>query len=69
MYMKNTALGDMSQDKYSTQLRLMLYLFLNTPPHVVLFIQTCGSALRNIYSYIAMDLGVCLCIYIITSFN
>ena len=47
--MKNTALGDMSRDKYSTLLRLMLYLSLNMPPHAVFSIQTHGSALSNIY--------------------
>ena len=47
MCTKNTALRDVSQDKYSTRLRLVLYLSLNTPPHVVFSIQTCGSALSN----------------------
>ena len=45
--MKNTALGDMSQDKYSTRLCLMLYLSLNMPPQAVFFVQTHSSALSN----------------------
>ena len=45
---KNTALGDMSRDKYSTRLHLMLYLSLDTPPCAVFSIQTRGSALSNI---------------------
>ena len=47
---KNTALGDVSRDKYSTRLRLVLYLSLDTPPRAVFSIQTRGSALSNIYS-------------------
>ena len=47
---KNTALGDVSRDKYSTRLRLALYLSLNTPSRAVFSIQTRGSALSNIYS-------------------
>ena len=35
MYTKNTALGDVSQDKYSTWVCHMLYLSLNMPPHAV----------------------------------
>ena len=46
--MRNTALGDVSRDKYSTWLRLVLYLSLNTPPRAVFSIQTRGSALSNI---------------------
>ena len=46
MCTKNTALRDVSQDKYSTQLRLMLYLSLDTPPCAVLSIQTHGSAFK-----------------------
>ena len=49
MCMKNTALGDVSQDKYNTRLDLILYLSVNMPPHTVLSIQTRGSALSNIY--------------------
>ena len=45
---KNTALGDLSRDKYSTRLLLMLYLSLDTPPRAVFSIQTRGSALSNI---------------------
>ena len=44
---KNTALGDVSRDKYSTRLRLVLYLSLDTPPRAVFSIQTRGSALSN----------------------
>ena len=47
--MKNTALGGMSRDKYSTRLRLVLYLSLDTPPRAVFYIQTRGSALTSIY--------------------
>ena len=46
---KNTALGNMSRDKYSTQLRLVLYLSLDTPPRAVFSIQTRSSTLSNIY--------------------
>ena len=49
---KNTALGDVSRDKYSTQLRFVLYLSLDTPPHAVFSIQTRGSALSNIKSFL-----------------
>ena len=45
---KNTAVGDVSQDKYSTQLRLVLCLSLNTPHHAVFSVHTRGSALSNI---------------------
>ena len=45
---KNTALRDMSQDKYSTRLRLVLYLSLNMP-RAVFSVQIRGSALSNIY--------------------
>ena len=46
--MENTALGGVSQDKYSTQLRLVLYLSLDTPPRAVFSVQTRGGALSNI---------------------
>ena len=46
---KNTALGDVSRDLYSTRLCLVLYLFLDTPSHAVFSIQTRGSALSNIW--------------------
>ena len=46
--MKNTALEDLSQDKDSTRLRLVLYLSLDTPPRSVFSVQTHGSALSNI---------------------
>ena len=48
MCTKKTALRDVSQDKYSTRLCLVLYLSLNTLPHAVFSMQTCGSALSNI---------------------
>ena len=48
MCTKNTALRDVSQDKYSTRLRLMLYLSLDMSPCAVFFIQTHGSALSNV---------------------
>ena len=47
---KNTVLGDVSQDKYSIWLRVVLYLSLNTPPCAVFSIHTSGSALINISS-------------------
>ena len=46
--MKNTALGDVSRDKYSMKQSLMLYLSLDTPPRAVYSVQTHGSALSNI---------------------
>ena len=46
---KNTVLGDVSRDKYSTWLRLVLYLSFDRPPRAVFSIQTRGSALSNIY--------------------
>ena len=49
--MKNTTLRDVFRDKYSTQLFLVLYLSLDTPPHTVFSVQTRGSALSNIRSY------------------
>ena len=45
---KNTALRDMSRDKYSTWLHLVLYLSLDMPPRAEFSIQTRGSALSNI---------------------
>ena len=45
---KNTALGDVSREKYSTRLCLVLYLSLNMPPRAVFSIQTCSSALSNV---------------------
>ena len=45
MCTKNTALGDVSQYEYSTQLHLVLYLFLNMPPCAVFYVQTRDSAL------------------------
>ena len=39
----------MSQDKYTTRLCLVLYLFLDTPPHAVFSMQTCSGALTNTY--------------------
>ena len=47
MYTKITALGGMSQDKYSTQLYLMLYLSLDMPPCAVFFVHTHRDALSN----------------------
>ena len=44
---KNTALGDVSRDKYSTRLCLVLYLSLDMPLSAVFSIQTRGSALSN----------------------
>ena len=47
---KNTVLGDVSRDKYSTRLCLVLYVSVDTPPRAVFSVQTHGSALSNIYS-------------------
>ena len=47
---ENTALRGVSQDKYSTRLRLVLYLSLDTPPRAVFSVQTRGGALSNIYA-------------------
>ena len=44
---KNTAHRNVSRDKYSTRLRLMLYLSLDMPPHTVFSVQSRGSALSN----------------------
>ena len=55
---KNTAFGDVSRDKYSTRLHLVLHLSLNTPPRGVLSILTRGSALSNMCACI-----VCICVY------
>ena len=52
--MKNTALRDMSRDKYSTRLCLMLYLSLDTPPRALFFIKMCGGAL--IYTYRGIEI-------------
>ena len=48
VFTKNTALGDVSQDKYSTRLCLVLYLSLIAPPCAVFSIQTRGSALYKV---------------------
>ena len=47
--MGNTAV---SRDKYSTWLRLVLYLSLDMPPRAVFPVQTRGSALSITYSWI-----------------
>ena len=44
MYEKFSTRG-VSRGKYSTRLRLVLYLPLNTPPHAVFPIHTRGNAL------------------------
>ena len=44
--MENTALGDVSRDKYSTRQSRVLYLSQDMSPSAVLFVQTSkGSAL------------------------
>ena len=50
--MKNTALGGVSQDKYSLWLFFVLYLSLDMPPHAVFSIHTRGSALSNMHTYL-----------------
>ena len=47
---ENTALRGVSRDKYSTRLRLVLYLSLDTPPRAVFSVQTRSGALSNIYA-------------------
>ena len=42
----------MSRDKYSTQLRLVLYLSLNMSPRAVFSVHTHGGALSNISTYV-----------------
>ena len=52
MYEKYSTRG-VSRGKYSTQLRLVLYLPLDTPPRAVFPVHTRGSALTHIYSMLA----------------
>ena len=47
--MKNVALGDVSQNQYSSWRCLVLYLSLNTPPHAVFSVHVCSSALSSSY--------------------
>jgi len=47
--MKNTALGCVSQELYSTQLCLVLYESLDTPPCAVFSIYMHGGALTVVY--------------------
>ena len=49
MYEKYSTRG-VSRSKYSTRLRLMLYLPLDTPPRAVFPVHTRSSALTHIYS-------------------
>ena len=51
MYEKYSTRG-VSRGKYSTWLRLVLYLPLDTPPRAVFSIHTRGSTLTHIYSTI-----------------
>ena len=64
---ENTALGGVSRDKYSTRLRLVLYLSLDTPPRAVFSVQTRGGALSNIYWYIVTKplMGYCANVQVI----
>ena len=48
MYEKYSTRG-VSRGKYSTRLRLVLYLPLDTPPRAVFSVHTRGSALTHIY--------------------
>ena len=52
---ENTALGGVSRDKYSTRLRLVLYLSLDTPPRAVFSVQTRGGALSNKYNVLSLE--------------
>ena len=45
--MKNTALRDVSQEKCSTWLHLVLYLSLNMSPHAVFSVRTCRYILQH----------------------
>ena len=49
MYEKYSTRG-VSRGKYSTRLRLVLYLPLDTHPRAVFSVHTRGSALTHIYS-------------------
>ena len=48
MCTKNTALGDVFREEYSTQLCLVLYFSLDRSPCAVFSVQTLGSALSSI---------------------
>ena len=67
MCMKNAALGDVSQNQYSSWLCLMLYLSLNTPPHAVFSVHVCSSALSS--SYIKCMVSICMQGVILGGFN
>ena len=56
--MKNAALGNVSQNQYSTWLYLVLYLSLNTPPRAVFSVHACSSALSS--SYIKCMVSICM---------
>ena len=51
MYEKYSTRGE-SRGKYSTRLRLVLYLPLDTHPRAVFPVHTRGSALTHIYQYL-----------------
>ena len=46
---ENAALGDVSQNQYSSWLYLVLYLSLNTPPDAVFSVHACSSVLSSSY--------------------
>ena len=65
--MKNAALGDVSQNKYSSWLCLVLYLSLNTPPRAVFSVHACSVALSS--SYIKCMVSICMQGVILGGFN
>ena len=67
MCMKNAALGDVSQNQYSSWLCLILYLSLNTPPLAVFYVHACSSALSS--SYIKCMVSICMQGVILGGFN
>ena len=56
--MKNAALGDVSQNQYSSWLCLVLYLSLNTPPRAIFSVHACSSALSS--SYTKCMVSICM---------
>ena len=65
--MKNAALGDVSQNQYSSWIYLVLYLSLNTPPCAIFSVHTCSSALST--SYIKCMVSICIQGVILGGFN
>ena len=64
---ENAALGDVSQNQYSSWLCLVMYLSVNTPPHAVFSVHACSSALSS--SYIKCMVSICMQGVILEGFN